>query len=150
MNAPVDITGLRLETPRLLLRPWRQEDLEDFYAYASADGVGEMAGWAHHRSRKESRTVLNSFITGKKTFAMELKENGRVIGSLGIEEYSPMEYDEPELLGRELGYVLCREYWGKGLMPEAVRAAIDCCFQTFGCDFLTAAILCAMIAPGAS
>ena len=86
MNASVDITDLRLETPRLILRPWRQEDLEDFYAYASVDGVGEMAGWTHHRSVEESQTILSSFIAGKKTFAIELKETGCVIGSLGIEK----------------------------------------------------------------
>ena len=45
MDAPVDVTKVRLETPRLLLRPWEEEDLEDFFAYASVDGVGPMAGW---------------------------------------------------------------------------------------------------------
>lgn len=37
MNASIDITGLRLETPRLVLRPFLESDLEDFYAYASED-----------------------------------------------------------------------------------------------------------------
>ena len=137
MNASVDISGLRLETMRLILRPWRQEDLEDFYAYASVDGVGEMAGWSHHRSREESQAVLDRFIAGKKTFALELKETGHVVGSLGIEECDPEEYDEPDLYGRELGYVLSKEYWGRGLMPEAVRAVIDCCFRDLHFDFLT-------------
>lgn len=137
MNASVDITDLRLETPRLILRPWRQEDLEDFYAYASVDGVGEMAGWTHHRSVEESQTILSSFIAGKKTFAIELKETGRVIGSLGIEKCAPEKLDDPGLYGRELGYVLSREYWGMGLMPEAARAVIDCCFHALRCDFLT-------------
>ena len=34
MNAPIDITGITLRTPRMTLRPWRESDLEDFYAYA--------------------------------------------------------------------------------------------------------------------
>ena len=38
-----------LETPRLLLRHWQAEDLEDLYTYASVEGVGEMAGWPHHK-----------------------------------------------------------------------------------------------------
>ena len=38
MNAPVDVTNIRIETDRLILRPWRQEDLEDFYNYARVDG----------------------------------------------------------------------------------------------------------------
>jgi ribosomal-protein-alanine N-acetyltransferase len=44
MNVPIDITGTMLTTDRLLLRPWRETDLNDLYAYARADGVGQMAG----------------------------------------------------------------------------------------------------------
>lgn len=86
MNAPVDVTKIRIETERLILRPWTDADLEDFYAYARVDGVGQMAGWMPHKSVEESRNILNSFIAHKKTLALELKESGKVIGSLGLEE----------------------------------------------------------------
>ena len=55
MNAPVDVTNIRIETPRLILRPWTEADLNDLYEYASVDGVGEMAGWSHHESIEISR-----------------------------------------------------------------------------------------------
>ena len=74
MLAPVDITGVHLETERLILRPWTQDDLEDFYAYASIDGLGQMAGWTPHRCVEESEFILSHFIAGKKTLALELKE----------------------------------------------------------------------------
>ena len=74
MNAPIDISTVVLQTERLTLRPWRETDLEDFYAYASVDGVGQMAGWTPHQSREESREILGHFIAGKHTFALELKE----------------------------------------------------------------------------
>ena len=83
MNAPIDITGVELRTDRLLLRLWRESDLEDFYAYARVDGVGQMAGWTPHRSLDESREILKLFIADKKTFALEYR--GRAVGSLGIE-----------------------------------------------------------------
>ena len=44
MNIKVDITNIILKTERLVLRPWKNEDLDDFYEYASVDGVGQMAG----------------------------------------------------------------------------------------------------------
>ncbi len=135
MIAPVDVTNIRIETERLILRPWAESDLEDLYAYASVEGVGEMAGWVHHKSMDESRMILSSFIKHKKTLALELKENGRVIGSLGLEEPEPDP--EPEKLGREIGYVLSRDYWGRGLMPEAVSAVIDFCFRVLNYDYLT-------------
>ena len=48
MNAEIDISNVELKTPRLLLRPWRESDLNDFFAYASVEGVGQMAGWNPH------------------------------------------------------------------------------------------------------
>ena len=39
MNKQIDITGVVLTTDRLTLRPWRESDLNDFYEYASVDGV---------------------------------------------------------------------------------------------------------------
>ena len=50
MNADFEINGKVIETERLILRPFREEDLGDFYEYASVEGVGEMAGWKHHES----------------------------------------------------------------------------------------------------
>lgn len=139
MNAIIDITETILETPRLYIRPWRITDLDDFYEYASVDGVGQMAGWKPHENKEESRNILNLFVEEKKTFALELKENGKVIGSLGIEEYSEDKFKGifEQKKGRELGYVLSKAYWGKGLMPEAVNRVISYCFDQLSLDFLT-------------
>jgi ribosomal-protein-alanine N-acetyltransferase len=137
MNKPIDITHVVLKTDRLTLRAWRESDLNDFYAYASVDGVGQMAGWTPHRSTEESAMILRSFIQHKKTFALEYQ--GKVIGSLGIETYN--EDDHPELdalQGREIGYVLSKDHWGKGLMPEAVHAVIRWLFEKEQLDFLLA------------
>lgn len=137
MNFPVDISGTVLSTGRLTLRPWREEDLEDFYAYASVDGVGQMAGWTPHKNRQESQRILDRFIAHKKTFALELKESGKVIGSVGIERYDEKEFPEMEPRRcREIGFVLSREYWGRGLMPEAVREVIRYLFEEEGADVL--------------
>ena len=114
MDVPVDISEICLETPRLLLRPWRRRDLADFYAYASVPGVGEQAGWPHHETLADSRGILERFIAGKNVFALEERAAGRVIGSL-----------------------LAKSHWGRGLMPEAVGRTIDWCFSEAGLDALT-------------
>ena len=44
MNTPIYISNVGLTTERLVLRPWRETDLEDLYEYAKVDGVGQMAG----------------------------------------------------------------------------------------------------------
>lgn len=135
MNAEIDISNVTLHTERLLLRPWRQSDLDDLYTYASVDGVGQMAGWKPHESKEESQEILNMFIEEKKTFALEYQ--GRVIGSLGIENYNEKHFPEfADKRCREIGYVLSKEFWGQGLMPEAVKEAIRFLFEDIGLDVI--------------
>ena len=135
MNKPIDITGVVLTTPRLTLRPWREDDLADFFEYARVDGVGQMAGWLPHRSIEESQRILDLFIRGRHVFALE--HEGKVIGSLGIEEYNEANYPELDaLMGREIGYVLAKPYWGQCLMPEAVQRVIDWLFTAQQLDFI--------------
>ncbi|MGM9858115.1 MAG: GNAT family N-acetyltransferase [Bacilli bacterium] len=139
MNAEFRINNKVIETQRLILRPFKEKDLDDFFEYASVDGVGEMAGWHHHESIDKTKEILNSFIKEDKVFAIVYKENNKVIGSLGIEKYG-MEDELTEFnnyKGREIGYVLSKDYWGKGLMPEAVKAVINYLFNELDLDFLT-------------
>ena len=135
MNAEIDVSQVVLKTERLTLRPWKESDLEDFYEYARVDGVGQMAGWLPHKDREESRKILRMFIDDKKTFAIEYE--GKVIGSVGIERYDEEKLPEfQKKAGRELGFVLSKDYWGRGIMPEAVRRIIRYLFDEVGLDFL--------------
>lgn len=135
MNVPIDISFTVLRTEHLVLRPWRPSDLEDFFAYASVDGVGQMAGWLPHASRGESQRILTRFIEHRRTFALEYQS--KVIGSLGIELYDEAQF--PELADkrcRKLGFVLSKDFWGRGLMPEAVREVVRYLFETVGLDVI--------------
>ena len=138
MNAEFKIEKTQIETKRLLLRAFLPCDLDDFYEYAKVEGVGEMAGWKHHKSKEESLEKLNSFIKKDKVFAICLKDSGKVIGSVGVEEYD-LEDKLTEFngyKGRKIGYVLSKDYWGKGIMPEAVNGVIDYLFNVLQLDFL--------------
>lgn len=135
MNKEIDITGRTIKTKRLILRPFCQDDLDDFYEYAKVDGVGQMAGWMPHKSKEESKEILDMFIAGKNQFA--LVYNNKVIGSVGIEKYNEKELDElSSLQGREIGYVLAKEYWNQGLMSEAVQGVIKYLFEEVNLDFI--------------
>ena len=138
MNAKFEIGELVIETERLILRAFVQSDLQDFNEYASAPGVGEMAGWRHHETVEKTQEILDLFIKEDKTFAIVFKENNKVIGSLGVEKYG-LEDKLTEFngyFGREIGYVLSKDYWGRGIMPEAVKAVINYLFNDLNLDFL--------------
>lgn len=112
-----------LETKRLILRPFKIEDLDDFYEYAKVEGVGENAGWKHHKTLTESNIILQEFIAKDDVYAIEYKENGKVIGSVGLHviNNNPLE--------RELGYVLSKDYHNQGIMSEATKEVIRYCFE---------------------
>lgn len=138
MNAEFHVGEKRIETDRLVLRAFEQGDLNDFFEYASVDGVGEMAGWKAHENLQTTQEVLDKFIQKDNVFALVLKENNKVIGSLGIHRYD-FEDTLTEFhgyKGREIGYVLSKEYWGRGLMPEAVSGICDYLFNVQDFDFV--------------
>ncbi len=143
MDVIIDTSGIKIKTARLLLRPFEEGDLDDFYAYASVPGVGEMAGWPHHESIDDSREILDHFVRGKTELAIVHRADQKVIGSFG---FHPSWANEDEryasLRSKEIGYVLAKDYWGRGLMPEAVEAAMDEAerlvgIQAFTCSHFT-------------
>ncbi len=137
MDIAIDITDTIIETPRLVLRPWKETDLADFYEYASVDGVGEPAGWKHHESIEKTKEILQKFIDSKNDFALELKRNRKVIGSFGIKPSWANDSKYANLKVKEIGYVLSKDYWGQGLMPEAVKAVTKYFFDVIGLDAIT-------------
>jgi ribosomal-protein-alanine N-acetyltransferase len=124
-----------LKTERLILRLWKERDLDDFFEYASVPGVGEMAGWPHHTDKEVSRGILQGFIDKGDTYAIVLKENKKVIGSLGIHE-GGLDPDFKANVQKYMGYVISKEYWGKELAAEAARAAIKYAFEKQRVDVL--------------
>lgn len=130
-----------LETKRLILRPWRESDLEDFHEYCMDPEVGPNAGWKPHETMEESEKILKSFVNCDETEdaerALVLKENGKVIGSVGL--LADRLGHESIGKGCEIGYVLSHTYWGHGLMPEAVRGVIRFVFEKEKLDYLAVA-----------
>ena len=117
----LNFNKLVLHTSRLDLRLFKESDLADFYEYAKEPGVGELAGWPHHKSIDESKKILNMFLKNGKTFAIVYKENNKVIGSIGLEKTRFNNEKINNLFGFELGFVLSKDYWNLGIMTEAIK-----------------------------
>jgi [ribosomal protein S5]-alanine N-acetyltransferase len=128
---------MKLETNRTILRNFENKDLEDFYDYCSQEDVGEMAGWKHHSNMLESKEVLRRNIENNNIFAIENKENGKVIGHITVNNDSENGRDDT----KELGFVLNRNYHNQGIMTEVIYQVLNylfskeieyvyaCCFQ---------------------
>jgi len=124
-----------LETDRLILRAWKPSDYKDLHEYATSPLVGPNAGWKPHANEDESKRIVMMFMEHEVIYAMEYKENGKVIGGIGLHERQPDETLK-HLAQRELGFVLSPDYWGKGLIPEAVNRLIEYGFEELKLDLI--------------
>ena len=119
-----------LETQRLVLRPWQENDAQSLYAYAKDPDVGPPAGWPPHTSVENSRELIKNVLSAPETYAVCLKD-GEAIGSVGLKlkGYTDMTDREDEC---ELGYWIGKAYWGQGLIPEAARELLRYAFEELG------------------
>ena len=124
-----------LETERLLLRPFNDNDAERLFACCQNPELGNNAGWKPHDSLEESEEVLQSFFMKQvDTWAIILKENNLLIGSIGLIEDPKRENKNV----RMIGYWLDKEYWHKGYMAEASEKVIDYGFNELNLSLITA------------
>ena len=114
-----------LQTKRLILRPWSENDAEELYKYASDPEVGHPAGWPPHTSVENSREIIRTVLSAPETYAVCLKENGKPIGSVGLHRNDLAERDDEY----ELGYWIGKPFWGQGLIPEASRELLRYAFE---------------------
>jgi ribosomal-protein-alanine N-acetyltransferase len=126
-----------LETDRLILRKMILGDTEAVFAYASDPEVTRYVIWDAHRTIEDSEIFLRSVAERYENaevadWGIVYKGNGRFIGGCGIVGW------DLENARAEIGYVLSRQYWGQGLMPEAVRAMIAFGFEKMGLNRLEA------------
>ena len=114
-----------LQTERLILRPWREQDAEFLYQYAKDPEVGPPAGWPPHTSVQNSREIIRAVLSVPETYAVCLKESGNPIGSIGLHRNDLAEQDDEY----ELGYWIGKPFWGQGLIPEAAFELLRYAFQ---------------------
>lgn len=128
-----------LTTERLILRAWKENDAASLYEYAKDPKVGPAAGWPVHTSIDNSKQIIKTVLSIPETYAIVLKGTNVPIGSIGLMmgKFSDLNinYDEGEI-----GYWLASSYWGKGLMPEAVRELLrhgfeDLKLKTIWCGY---------------
>ena len=114
---------MELRTERLILRPWLESDAESLYEYAKDPRVGPMAGWPPHTSVENSLEIIRNVLAVDETYAVCLKEDNRAIGSIGLMIGKASSLSLPDTEG-EIGYWIGVPFWGRGLIPEAVRELV--------------------------
>lgn len=113
----------RIETERLILRSYREEDLADYHAYMSLEYTARHESF-EPLSLERCREILHAHLGGDDYLMLERKADGRVIGDIS---FSSRDYD-----AYEIGYDMHMQYEGNGYMTEACAAFIRHIFTTVG------------------
>ena len=129
---------VRLETERLILRKFTENDAESvFKNWASDDEVTKFLTWPTHRSVEVSKAYIDFCLESYKhddsyQWGIELKETGELFGNISVVKVNE------DLEALELGYVIGRRFWGDGYMAEAVKAVIAFLFEEAGANRIAA------------
>ena len=127
-----------IETERLLLRPWREEDVGPFVAMNAVPAVIEhLPGPVTAAQARALFAAQNALLekTGSAFLAMSLKETGELIGFVGVRY---QDFAAPFAPCHEIGWRLALPHWGKGLALEGAVASLRHGFDTLGLDEIVA------------
>ncbi|MBR1988478.1 MAG: GNAT family N-acetyltransferase [Clostridia bacterium] len=138
------------ETERLIVRKLSLSDAEDIFEFAVDPDTGPRAGWQPHKDIEETKSLINMWIDRydqdieQRNFAIILKSNNKMIGSIGIMDLIKRNKDDIQTKivkdnfdGNsvyEIGYVVSKKYWGKGIMTEATKGMMKYLFEEVGVD----------------
>lgn len=129
----------RLETERLILRDWRDEDWPEFFRVTNTPAVMEWLGGvldAEGEARQRARVEACHAINGHCFWVVERKADGALLGFCGLKRAdAPGSTVAGEM---EVGWRFREEAWGQGYAKEAAIAALDAAFGRFGAEEVVA------------
>lgn len=121
--------NLAFQSARLTYSPIQLSDAEDVFAYASDEAVARFTSWEAHQSIQDTEAFLHHVLSRHNetegcihvVFAMRLKPSEPVIGTISLSQSSAKV--------AHIDYALSRNYWGQGLVTEAVESLVEWTFQ---------------------
>jgi len=137
-------TDMRLETERMIIRPYTPDDVESFYNIVKQEEVGrymppmnveyeklkERLNWQIKTYKKNTPEKIIRFSVG-----VEEKRTGKLLGWMGL---GPLDIKPEEI---EIYYGFGRESWGRGYATEAGGAFLHYSFETIGLERIVAIVL---------
>jgi ribosomal-protein-alanine N-acetyltransferase len=119
-----------LNSQRLLIRNFRDSDLESFLAYRNVPEVAQYQGWEVPYPREHAIKMIDQMkdMQAPKAghwlqLAIELKETGQMIGDLGL------RVNAEDARQAVIGFTIAPEHWRKGYAVEAIHTLLEFLFD---------------------
>lgn len=108
---------LNIETKRCRIRQFKQSDIDELYPILSNPKVMEYIEEPFTLENTKDFLNKNALSYPPRVFALEYKENKKLIGHIIFHEYDKESY--------EIGFILSQNYWGQGIADEITKSLID-------------------------
>jgi len=110
------------------LRKWNESDLDNLVKYANNSNVAKWLtnGFPHPYTYKDGKAYLSMIANDNPAKVFAIDVNGEAVGAIGI--FPQTDIHEKSA---EMGYWLAEEYWGQGIMTQAIREIVAYGFRTF-------------------
>jgi RimJ/RimL family protein N-acetyltransferase len=127
---------VEIETQRLLLRQWRDDDVEPYARICADAEVMRYIGGGAALTREQSEAQISDFVRhweehGFGLWAIEHKASGAFVGFVGLSHQDGWTESEHK---REVGWRLDPAYWGRGFATEGAVASVRYGFEVLGLE----------------
>lgn len=117
----------RIESERLGMRELVREDASSLYEFMK--NIEVMYAWEHGFSQEEVEKWITDNqeryrVHGYGYYALVEKSSGKVVGTMGP---LPERIEGKDVVG--IGYILSKDYWGRGYATEGAQACVEYCFS---------------------
>ena len=127
-----------IETPRLRLRNWRDEDLQPWFEMGADPRVMEFFPGVYDRERSDSIAASVRQRNEANTYGWWIVEEKNGEPFAGVIQLDEVSFEAHFTPVREIGWRLPVEFWGRGYATEAARAVLEYAFERLAMDEVVA------------
>lgn len=126
-----------LQGDGMLLRPWRGEDIPALVRIADNPRIAASMrdGFPHPYTPADAAHFITQVAADERALILAIEYDGAPVGSIGVHPF-----DDVYRHTGEIGYWLAEPFWGKGIVPAAVRALLPVAFDRFSLQRLQAGV----------
>lgn len=130
-----------VEDDNYIIRNFIDCDLDDVYQYASDSKVSFYLTWPKHKNIEETKIILEKFKKEEHNFAIVLKSENKVIGSISLFDDRESSKDFLNKKSTEVGYLLNSNYQNRGIMVDVLSLLIEKIGETKIYDVIMATVV---------
>ncbi|MEI8204505.1 MAG: GNAT family protein [Bacteroidota bacterium] len=108
------------------LRPWKYDDLESLHQNADNSNINKFMSDGFPTTIEKWKSFIDFTLKDQTILYLAIEINGQAVGGIGINPQKDIARNNAEL-----GYWLAQEYWGKGIMTNAIKDIVRLGFEKF-------------------